>query len=80
MSPECSEGSTLPTCGLTRLALHDTRPAQAPRSTLHEEIEMLPIPVGEVYSERFLAELRVLGTRLALELARPVLRELHISP
>ena len=43
-----------------------------PRGDATEEIEVLAVPVREVYSERFLAGLRVLGTRLALELARPM--------
>ena len=58
--------------GATRVA--------APHRDATEEIEVLAIPVREVYSERFLAELRVLGTRLALELARPVLSELGLAP
>jgi 8-oxo-dGTP pyrophosphatase MutT (NUDIX family) len=58
--------------GATRVA--------APHRDSTEEIEVLAIPVREVYSERFLAELRVLGTRLALELARPALSELGLIP
>ncbi len=52
----------------------------APHRDATEEIEVLAIPAREVYSERFLEELRVLGTRLALELARPALSELGPAP
>ena len=54
-------------------------PVAAPHRDATEEIEVLAIPAREVYSEQFLAELQVLGTRLALELARPVLSELGLA-
>lgn len=49
------------------------RRAGAARPDEHEAIEVRKVGLAEVYSPEFLAGIEVAGTRLALELARPIL-------
>lgn len=51
----------------------DVRSTAAAHQDEHETIETLEVGLDEAYSAGFLAGIEVTGTRLALELARPIL-------